>query len=351
MRRVKLMTLTAAGIALGASLPLAAQAQMVTSREGIALQNEILALKHQIQAMKQQQGGGGTGGSVLGAPPSLKSQGGGAGGSNELVPNLLEQVQTLNAQVQDLRGRVDRLEHEVATQSGEINQEIGNLKFQLNQGGQGGFPAQSGPGASGQPTSGPAAPGQATQGQGAAGQTMPGQPKATGRPAPGTLGTLPEGAMPKAAPEHQAAKKPREAEKPAPAHHEAAPPRAEASLKSARAALAHHDYAAAEAAARAIIAKKGRGADHGAAELVLADSLSHQGRHQEAAIAYDDAYNASHSGPYAPDALLGLANSLSAIHQNQEACDTLDSLQSQFSSPSASLAARIRAARRRAHCG
>lgn len=313
MRRLKLTTLPAAGVALAVLLPLAAQAQMITSREGIALQNQILELKHQLQLMKQN---GGNGGSVLGAPPSLAQHTGNGGSSSALVPSLLEQVQTLTNQVQDLRGRVDKLEHEVATQSGEINQEIGNLKFQLNQGGQGGFSSQ------------------------------PGQPKATGTPSSSSTkpGTLPARPPSKAAnPEQHGETKP-------PAAHHAAAPGGKASLKSARDALARHDYAAAEADARALIARKGKGIDQGEAELVLAEALYRQGRHQDAAIAYDDAYNVNHTGPNAPDALLGLANSLSAIHQNQEACDTLDSLQSQFSSPSASLAARIRAARHRAHC-
>lgn len=306
MRRLTLTTLPAAGLALALLLPVAAQAQMISSREGIALENQILELKHQLQMMQQNGGNGGNGGSVLGAPASSRQQGQ-SGGPNALVSNLLQQVQTLGDQVQSLRGRVDTLEHEVATQHDEINQEIGNLKFKLGQGGQG---------------------------------TLPNAPGSSGRGA--AAPTSRSGTSPQKPPASQAA--------PAHSSHASPSPRAEASLRAARDALGHHDYAKAEADARAVIAKRGKGADHGAAELVLAESLSRQGRHQEAAIAYDDTYNVSHSGPNAPDALLGLANSLSAIHQNQEACDTLDSLTSQFSSPSSSLEARIRDARRRAHC-
>jgi TolA-binding protein len=294
-----LKTLYAAGVAVAILLPAAARAQMITSREGIALENQILELKHQIQTMQQ---GGGNGGSVLGAPAPERS---GQAPSSDLVASLLDRVHTLNGEVQDLRGRVDTLEHEVATQHDEIKQEIGNLKFQLDQGGKPGFQA----------------PANAPQG-------APPLPSA-GKPH--TLGTLP-----------------RESSRHAP--EKAAPAHAEASLGAARAALSHHDYKAAEADAHAVIAKQGKRAGKGEASLILAQSLFHQGRHQEAAIAFDDAYNADRAGPHAPDALLGLANSLTAIHQNQEACDTLDSLTSQFSSPSPALKTRIEAARRRAAC-
>jgi TolA-binding protein len=256
---------------------------MISSREGIALENQILELKQQIQSGQQ-----GNGNSAL-AAPAPEPGGGGAATSSALLPNMLQQIQTLTDQVQNLRGRVDTLEHEVATQHDELKQEIGNLKFQLSQNGATAAPAQ-----------GTAAP----------------PPAPTPTPAPAAART----------------------------------PRVEASITAARRALAGGDYKAAAADSRAVIARQGKGAGKGAAELTLADALSHQGDHQGAAIAYDDAYNANRAGPNAPDALLGLAGSLTAIHQNQEACDTLDSLASQFSSPSASLATRIHLARVRAHC-
>jgi len=277
MRRFLFAALPIAALAAGFPVGIA-HAQMISSREGIALENQILELKQQMQQMQQ-----GNGGSVI-AQPAAPAEQGGAG--NPLLPNMLQQIQTLNDQVQDLRGRVDTLEHEVATQHDELKQEIGNLKFQMTQNGAGGAASAAGA----------------------------------------------DSATP-----------------PAPAPTRA--PHVETSVTAARRALAAGDYQTAAADSRAVIARQGKGAANGAAELTLAEALSHQGQHQSAAIAYDDAYNASRTGPNAPDALLGLANSLTAIHQNQEACDTLDSLASQFSSPSASLATRIHLARVRAHCG
>ncbi|MCF3945713.1 tetratricopeptide repeat protein [Acidiphilium iwatense] len=294
MRRLRSASVLPA-LALASLIPLsAARAQMISSREGIALENQILELRQQIQALQQNNSGG----SVL--APSQPRSPGNEGATNPLLPNMLQQVQTLEDQVQSLRGRVDTLEHEVATQHDEIKQEIGNLKFQLNQGGQGsgGVTEQNG--------APPASP-----------------------PAGGTLGTLPKSS--RTTPPH--------------------PVRTVASVTAARRALAAHDYRTAEADSRAVIAHQGKGADGGAAEFTLAEALAHQGNHQAAAIAYDDAYTADKTGPHAPYALLGLANSLAAIHQDQAACDTLDSLTHQIASPPAGLAAQVRAARSRAHCG
>jgi TolA-binding protein len=281
-----------------------ANAQMVTSREGIALQNQIYALRQQVQQLQTSQSNGNdNGNSALGASQPLSSGAGSAAGANALLPNLLQQVQTLQDQVQNLRGRVDTLEHEVATQHDEIKQQIGDLKFQLGQGNA-------------------AAPGTTP------GATAPAPQPPRGAGAPQTLGQLP-------------VNQPGRATARAPVT---------ASIVAARHALAAHDYATAEADAKAIIAKQGRGADRGAAEYTLGQALTGQHHYQDAALAYDDAYNGARSGPDAPQSLLGLAGSLTAIHQYSAACDTLDSLTSQFSSPSPSLAGQVRNLRQRAHC-
>lgn len=293
-----LPTLVLAGLIPFAS----AHAQMISSREGIALENQILELRQQVQALQQN----GSGNSVL--APSQPQTSGNSQASSALLPNLLQQVQTLEDQVQSLRGRVDTLEHEVAAQNGQINQELGDLKFKLDQGGQG---------------AGGAAP-------------QNGAPPSAG----GTLGTMPASGP---------------AQRPTPGRVSgqqavAAPARPVASITAARRALAARDYRGAEADARAVIARQGKKAGDGEAELTLGEALAGQGNHQAAAIAYDDAYNVNHTGPHAPYALLGLANSLSALHRNQEACDVLGSIQHPASGSSASFATQLRDARRRAHC-
>ena len=253
---------------------------MISSREGIALENQILELRQQLQQMQSS----GSGGSAL-APPS----GGYAGppsdnGAASMIPNLLQEVQTLQDQVQALRGRVDTLDHEVATQNSQLNQEIGDLKFQLSQNAQ----------------------------QAAAAPPAPAQPALHDR--------RPSSVM-------------------------------QGGAAAANQALAAHDYRTAEADATALLAKNRTGAAGAEAQFIKAQALAGEGDNQSAAVAYDDAYNADKTGPHAAYALLGLANSLTSLRQDQAACDTLDSLSSQFSSPPASLAHGVHQARLKAHCG
>lgn len=309
MRRTLLIAALPLTLAALSAAPInIAHAQMVTSREGIALENQILALRQQVQQLQTSQSNGNdNGNSALGAAQPLSSGTGSAAGASALLPNLLQQVQTLQDQVQNLRGRVDTLEHEVATQHDELKQQIGDLKFQLGQGGA-------------------TAPGATPPGTAPAPQSA--HESAQGAGAPQTLGQMPVNQAGRAATRAPVT----------------------ASIVAARHALAAHDYVTAEADAKAIIAKQGRGADRGAAAYTLGQALTGQHHYQEAALAYDDAYNGARSGPYAPQSLLGLAGSLTAIHQYSAACDTLDSLTSQFSSPSPSLAGQVRSLRQRAHC-
>lgn len=298
-------------LAGGPSPIAAAHAQMVTSREGIALEDQILALKQKIQALQQS---GGNGGSALGQSQPGASQS--AGGGNQMVANLLQQVRALQDQVQSLHGELDQIRHKEQTDHDQLAKQIGDLEFQLQQNGtikpSGGTPASAGSG-----SGGPAA--------GSSGRT---------------LGTMPAGKPEGAgsAAQHSSA-----------AQHGSAA-KVEPSLTAARHALDHHDAKTAEADARAVIAKHGKGAYHGAAELVLGQAYANQGRHRQAALAYDDAYSADKHGPHAPEALLGLASSLTAIHQTEAACDTLKSLTSQFPHPSASVAKGVRRTRAQAHC-
>lgn len=275
--------------------PLAAHAQpMIQSQEGIALENQILQLQQQLQQV--QAGGGGNGGSSLGggAAPLPPQQSGGAAPDASAVTNLLTQVNQLQAQVQDLSGRVDTLQNQVNTQNAAMEKEIGDLKFQMSNG---------------------AAPG------------------ATPGAAPGAAG-----APPVLAPPAQAAA-------PAPA---AASPKA--ALHNAETAIAKHDYTAAESNARAVLATSKTSPEGYKAQYILGQALYGEGKPQDAAIAYDDAYNRSRTGTYAPGSLLGLANSLTAIHQASAACDTLASLNSQFPTPPSGMGPAIEAASRRAHC-
>jgi TolA-binding protein len=258
----------------------------IQSQEGITLQNEILQLQNQVQQL--QTGGGNNSGSALGnaAPPP---SGAGADAESNLLANLLTQVQQLQTEVQTLSGRIDTLQNQVNTQHDATEKEIGDLKFAM--------------------------------GNGAAGATPPGASPAT---APG--------ASPATVPAPTAA----------------ADPKAE--LHAAQQAIIAGKYHDAETDARAILATAKTSPQGYQAQFILAQSLYGQGNPQAAAIAFDDTYNRDRTGMYAPMALLGLANSLTSIHQEAAACDTLGSLNSQFPTPPAGLAPRIAAASHRAHC-
>jgi TolA-binding protein len=278
-----------------ALLPYGAAAQpLVQSQEGIALENQILQLQQQMQQLQA----GGNGGSALGnsQPAPAPSDNGGA--PNSIVANLLTQVQQLQAQVQQLNGEVDTLQNQVNTQHDQTEKEIGDLNFKVTGG--------AAPGA-------PAAPGT--------------PPPAGAQPAQG----VPANAKP-VLPPAQASASPK------------------AALHAAQEAIVKGNYAAAETNARTVLAGGKSSAEGYQAQYILAQSLYGEGKPQEAAIAFDDAYNRNKSGDYAPGALLGLANSLSAIHQDAAACDTLASLNSQFPTPPKGLQSGIDAANRRAHC-
>lgn len=264
---------------------------MVQSQEGIALENQILQLQSQMQGLQNANGGNGNGngGSALSSAPPPSS---GVSPDPTVVTSLLTQVQQLQAQVQQLNGEVDTLQNQVNTQHDATEKEIGDLKFQMT----GGAP----------PATAGSAPGAA--------------PSTANPPAP-------PGAVP-AAPAASA----------------------KTTLRNGQLALGKHDYPAAESAARAVLATAKATPESYQAQYLLAQSLAGEGRPQDAAIAYDDAYNRARGGSNAPGALLGLANSLTAIHQSAAACDTLASLNSQFPTPPAGMAARIAAASHRAHC-
>ncbi len=299
--------------AFASVLPLAvAHAQpVVQSQEGIALENQILQLQQQVQQL--QASGGGNGGSALGGQMPPSSSGGAPDGG--MVASLLNRVDQLQSQVQQLSGEVDTLQNQVNTQHDATEKEIGDLKFQMS---------NNGPSGAGGPAGAP-------QVQGGA------QP--AGQPQNLTAGTLgrqgPDGmhnAAPSAPPPDAAANSPR------------------ALLHTAQHAYAQHDYAGAEAASRAILAHASSSPEAYSAQYLLAQSLAAEGRPQDAAIAYDTAYNRNRAGAEAPQSLLGLANSLAAIHQNEAACDTLSSLSSQFPTLPDGMASRVAAVRHRAHC-
>ncbi|WP_244458766.1 tetratricopeptide repeat protein [Roseomonas fluvialis] len=280
------IALTAALIALPL-LAAPARAQM-DSREGIALQNQILELRRDLDAVRR---GGGAAAPV--------PRGGSGGAPPETVQALLGRVQELEETVRRQRGQLDVAENANRRMAEEIEKLRGDMDFRLQQLEGGGRPGATRP-----PQGPPSAQAPAPQAQPAA----PGSP-----PAPG------------------------------------GPRTAERALADGQAALARGDFPTAEAAAREVIAGRSgpRAQD---AQLLLGEALLGRRQFQNAALAFDEAYRRNRQSGRAPEALLGLSNAFIGFGARREACDTLDQLASEYTRLAQPVATRVADARRRAQC-
>ncbi len=211
--------------------------------------------------------------------------------ANDLLAQLLTRVDALEDQVRQLRGRIDEVQYQTQRQTADLTKRVEDLAFQMT------------------------TPGGA--------QAAPGVP------------TAPE-AVPPATPLV-----------PPPAGPRVRTP--EMAMQEGNAALARRDYSAAEQAAREVLAVKGSPRAYDG-QFLLAQALFGQRQYSNAAIAFDDAYNRSRKGARAQDALLGLANSLSAINEKKAACGTLDKLRADFPQVRPDLREGIAAAAQRAAC-
>ena len=280
-----------------------AQAQ-VESREGIALQNQILELRRQIQSLQDQSGRGGGSPTYLGRGTSPPPPSGGS----DLVAQLLSRVDSLEEQVRQLRGRIDETQNTVQRQGAELGKRIDDMAFQV-QNPQTAMPPRPGP--------------------------APMQPAPPALP-PGNLAVLPQ-PTPLAGP---------------PPVQPGIPVRRtpELALQEGNAALARRDYPAAEQAAREVLTGSRTSPRAYDAQFLLAQALMGQRQYSQAAIAYDDSYNRARTGVHAPDALLGLANSLIAINERKAACDTLIKLHAEYPSPRPDIREAMIASVQRAGC-
>lgn len=289
----RILAMALLGLALLA--PAAARAQM-DSREAIALQNQLLELRRDLDQLRR-------GGSSLGAPVAPPPRGAPAGGG-ELVGALVARVGELEEEVRRLRGRAQEAEFRNQQLTQDIEKLRGDLEFRLDalEGGRGGARPQQ---------------------RGDARPQPPRQP-----PGSQNLGQQP------AQPQPAAASAPR-------------PP--ERALSEGQAALGRRDFAAAETAAREVIASRNQARSQDA-QLLLGDALAGRRQFQNAALAYDEAYRRNRQGARAPEALLGLAGAFSGFNARREACDTLDQLRSEFPRLSQPLTDRANAARRSNGC-
>ncbi|HVC61427.1 MAG TPA: hypothetical protein VND19_13830 [Acetobacteraceae bacterium] len=324
MRLLPIWTLAIRTLALGAWLLTAWPAVAQMTREDIALRDQVYELQQQVQALRQQmaaQGGGG-GGSYLGQSGNQASRSGG----NDIVAQLLARVQTLEDEVRTLRGRVDETQNALQKQGADLGKRIDDLAFQVqNPGAAGGAPAEAAP---------PAAPGAPTglPQEAAPGSPVPLQSDQTLSPPPSTLGYTRAPAQPVQPP-------------PAPVRRTP-----ELAMQEGNAALARRDYPAAEAAARDVLNNYRTSPRAYDAQFLMAQALAGERQFSQAAIAYDDTYNRNRKGARAPEALVGLANALTAINEKRAACDTLAKLHAEFPRERPAVRAAAASVQQRAGC-
>ena len=111
---------------LGCILAVAATSALaqLDSREAIALQNQILELRRDMQLM---QGGR--------AAPPQPYRGGGAGGGSEIAAQLLDRVTLLEEEVRRLRGQVDEQANANRRLADELSKQVADLNFRLQNAG------------------------------------------------------------------------------------------------------------------------------------------------------------------------------------------------------------------------
>ena len=102
-----------------------AQAQ-ISSREGIALQNQIQQLSEQLQQVQSRGQGAGT---ATAAAPAVPA------GSSDLVSQLLQRVSTLENENREMRGELDQLTNQVQTQNAAVSKKIDDMQFASQNGG------------------------------------------------------------------------------------------------------------------------------------------------------------------------------------------------------------------------
>jgi TolA-binding protein len=123
---------------LGFALLAAPAAAQMDSREGIALQNQILQLRQEMEQLRR-------GGSL--PPPVASGRGAVGGGGGELLGQLLDRVQNLEEEVRRQRGRAEVLENQNARLRADLEKLGSDTEYRLNQAeGRGGAPRAAPPG-------------------------------------------------------------------------------------------------------------------------------------------------------------------------------------------------------------
>ncbi len=291
-RRLVAVALAAA---LAAGLFAAPVAAQVDSREGIALQNQILELRRDIDALR-------AGGARAPTPSSPSGRSGGASG--DVVAGLVERVQALEEQVRSLRGRIDEIDNRTTQMRADVDKQRTDLEFRLDQ--------LEGRGGQARP---PATPPAQQQGSNLQRPNTPPTPPAT------------------------------------PPANQARPQGPDATFTAAQAALRANQYGDSERLFRDFARQNANDRRAPEAYWGVGQSLLQRREWAQAALAFDESYRRFPRGGFAQESLLGLGNSLAGLGDKTAACEAYGRLASEFSNGmKPGIATSLGAARQRANC-
>ncbi len=125
------MRLAPALVALAVGLAAAPAWAQLDSRDAIALQNQILELRRDLQGLQAQRG-------APALPPPVRR--GGDGGGSEIAAQLLDRVAQLEDDVRRLRGQLDEQANASRRQMDDLSKQVADLNFRLQNSGPSGGP-------------------------------------------------------------------------------------------------------------------------------------------------------------------------------------------------------------------
>ena len=98
-------------------------AQNITSREGIALQNQILELRQTLAQMQESLDNTPTSSNVHSSSRTLSS------GDSDLLSQLLDRVNSLEQHQRDMRGEIDQLKQDLQQKTAALSKQIADNQF------------------------------------------------------------------------------------------------------------------------------------------------------------------------------------------------------------------------------
>lgn len=114
--------------------------------------------------------------------------------------------------------------------------------------------------------------------------------------------------------------------------------------------LRQANYPQAEVALKSFIGQHPSGSLSSAARYWLGETYYVRGKYTEAAVAFAEGFQKDPKGSKAPDNLLKLGMSLSALHKNQDACTAFNQFNTQFPNATNALKSKVQQERQRLHC-